>query len=105
MPVGIVGHEIDGGECAGVAAHALVIDAFSTPEFAQLPAVRVVADGREVAGLRTLARRGNHEIRGVAAEALQEKPAAAFAPLVELDHGLAEGQDVEAAVVVHGHGA
>ena len=57
-------------------------------------AVDVVAEHRDVADARALARRRDREVGRVAAEALQVEPAAGVAGLVELDHRLAEGEDV-----------
>ena len=100
MARGVVGDEVDGGEGVAVAAHAAVVDAFLAPHRAQHRAVDVVAERGDVAGARALARRGDGEVRGVAAEALQVEAPVGGAGLVELDHRLAEGEDVRG-----GHGA
>ena len=97
---GIVGDEVDRGEGVAIGGHAAVVDAFALPELAQHRAVGVVADRREVADARALARRRDREVRAVAAEALQVEAAAFGAGLVELDHRLAEGEDVDGGHVV-----
>ena len=71
MARGVVGDEVDGGEGVGVGAHAAVVDAFLAPHRAQHRAVDVVAERGQVADARALARRGDGEVRRVAAEALQ----------------------------------
>ena len=90
-----VGDEVDRGEGGGVGPDAAVVHALLVPQGAQHAAVGVVAEGAEVADPRALAGRGDREIGAVAAEALQVEAAAALAGLVELDHGLAVGEDVE----------
>ena len=85
-----------------VGADAALLDAFVAPELAQHRAVSVVADRREVADARALARRRDREVRGVTAEALEIDPAVFGAGLVELDHRLAEGEDVDCGHVVVG---
>ena len=95
----VVGDEVDGGEGVAVAAHAAVVDTFLAPHRAQHRAVDVVAERGQVAGARALSCRGDGEVRGVAAEALQVEAPVGGARLVELDHRLAEGEDVHG-----GHG-
>ena len=94
----VVGDEVDGGEGAPIGADAARIDAFFGPERAQHPAVAVVANGREVAGVSTLARRRDREVRGVAAEALQPQAPVGLAALVELDHRFAERKELDRGV-------
>ena len=72
-------------------SHAARIDTFPDPERAQKPAVGIVAEGGEVACAGALARCGDREVRGVAAEALQPEATFALAGPVELDHRLAKG--------------
>ena len=94
MARGVVGDEVDGGKSVAVAAHAAVVDAFLAPHRAQHRAVDVVAERGDVAGARALARRGDSEVRGVAAEPLEVETPLGRARLVELDHRLAESEDV-----------
>jgi len=95
MPGFVVGDEVDRGEGVGIGDDAGVVDAFARPHRAQHRAVDVAAERREIADLGALARRRDREVRRVAAEALQIEPPVAVAGLVELDHRLAEGEDVE----------
>ena len=90
----VVADEVDRGERIGVGRDAGIVDPFFAPHRAQHRAVDVVAERREIADLRALPRRRDGEVRGVAAEALQIDAARGLAGLVELDHRLAEGEDV-----------
>jgi hypothetical protein len=102
MAGGVVGDEVDRGERVAVGANAALLDAFAAPEIAQHRAIGVVADCGEVADARALARRRDREVRGVATEALEVDATAFGSGLVELDHRLAEGEDVDCVHVVAG---
>src|SRR5690606_17935994 len=72
-----------------------VVHALLVPQAAQQGAIGVVAERAEVGHTRALARRRDGEVRGVATEALQVQAAFALTGLVELDHRLAQRDDVE----------
>jgi len=91
----VVRDEVDRRERVGVAAHRRMVDAFAAPQRAQHRAVGVVAERADVGDARALARRGDGEVARVPAVALQVDAAVALARLVELDHRLAERDDVD----------
>ena len=72
MPLVVVGHEVGRREAVRdrerTPRH---VDALALPQLAQHAAEHVVADARDVADARALARGGDREVRRVAAEALQ----------------------------------
>ena len=105
MACRVVGDEIDRGEGLGIGDHARVVDTLAIPQAAQHRAVGVVTERTDVGHPGALARGGDGEVAAVAAEALQVGTAVTLAGLIELDHRLAEGDDVEALEVGAGGSA
>src|SRR6185437_6667079 len=87
-----MGDEIEPGMRAAVDRDPTRVDAFAEPELGQRLAETVGADGGEIGGVRAEPRRRDHRVRGVAAEALDERRP--VLRLVELDQRFADRQKV-----------
>src|SRR5213075_664177 len=88
-------HEVDAGRSGGVDTDAFGIDPFFVPKREKHASELVIAELGDVGAPCTLAQRGNHHIRRVAAESLQISTPISVARLIELDHRLADGDDID----------
>ena len=89
-----VRHEIDARRRRPIRGHATRIHAFIRPQAQQRASERVVADARHVSCARAQPRRGDHHVRRVAAKPAHIGGGIVGARRIELNHRLADGDDV-----------
>ena len=87
-----VGDEIEPGVRAAVDHDPACVDAFVEPELGQRLAEPVGAHGGKIGCVGAKPRRGDHRVRGVAAEPLHKRRA--LLRLVEFDQRLADRQEI-----------
>src|SRR5579862_4665713 len=100
MSLPVMIDEVDAGGRGGIDDNAVGVDVLVVPEAEQHVSMRVIADPADIAGPGALPRGRDQCVRRIAAEALQIQ--ARIGPgLVELNHRLSQGHDIEPPVGAH----